>query len=911
MSQINSKYVDSDNDIPGIDHSDLTPFFSPQNVTLIGASEEVGSVGHTLLRNLVNSAYEGTIFPVNPNYESIMGIKAYPQVTSLPNIPELAIIATPAPTVPEIVRQCGKAGCQAAIIVSAGFKETGQEGLELEQEILREARQANLRIVGPNCLGVMNTQTDLNATFANNMAHSGSVAFLSQSGALCTAILDWSLQEQVGFSKFVSVGSMVDVGWADLIRYLGDDPQTQSIVIYMETIGNASAFVSAARQVAPFKPIIVIKPGRTEGAAQAAASHTGSLTGSDEVLETAFQRCGVIRVDSISDVFNISEVLSKQPIPQGHRLTILTNAGGPGVLATDALILGGGELSELSQDTLTSLDEFLPKAWSHDNPVDILGDADPQRYSQAVEITAQDTDSDGLLVILTPQAMTNPTATAEVLKPYAQRFDKPILASWMGGKEIEHGEALLNLAGISTFAYPDTAARIFNYMASYADNLHNLYEIPSLDRETDKNQPNRDQVEEIISTAREGGRTILTEFETKQILQAYHIPTVSTQVAESEDQAVEIAAQLSYPVVLKLHSKTITHKSDVGGVQLNLHDGEAVRSAYRDIRDGVSKKADQTDFGGVTVQTMINLDGYELIVGSSHDAQFGPVMLFGRGGELVEVYRDQALALPPLNVALARSLISKPQIYQALKGVRGKPPVDLQCLTELLVLFSQLIIEQPALKELEINPLLASSDQILALDARAILYGAEQKPVSPPAIQPYPSHYCRNWKMQDGTVVKIRPIRPKDEISLERFYQALSQDDQDFLETISNRKRNVNGNYTRLCFPDYVHEIVFIAERQESKSSKGMILAIAMLSQIRCTSGTCFNVIVSENYRNFGLGSELLHQSLNFGREKGFQNIVANVSADNGPMLHILKKFDFKSQPTQNNDHIHAVKQLS
>ncbi|MDB9358200.1 acetate--CoA ligase family protein, partial [Nodularia spumigena CS-587/03] len=622
----------------------LDAIFAPKSVAVIGASERANSVGRTLLWNLISNPFGGTVFPVNPQRHSTLGIKAYPTIFDVPEAVDLAVIATPAPTVPSIITQCVDAGVKSAIILSAGFKETGAEGITLEQQILEQAHRGKMRIIGPNCLGVMSPRTGLNATFASAMARPGNVGFISQSGALCTAILDWSFSENVGFSAFVSLGSMLDVGWGDLINYLGDEPHTTSIVIYMESIGDGRAFMSAAREVALTKPIIVIKAGRTEAAAKAAASHTGALAGSDQVLDAAFRRCGVLRVNSISDLFDMAELLAKQPRPQGPRLTILTNAGGPGVLATDALIATGGEVAEISEQTTASLNQILPAHWSHGNPIDILGDADPHRYTQALEIAAKDPNSDGLLVILTPQAMTDPTQTAEQLKPYAQMVGKPILASWMGGADVAAGEMILNKNHIPTYPYPDTAARMFSYMWQSTYNLRGIYESPVISAlDSSSGIPDRNCVEKIIKSARQAQRTMLTEFESKQILAAYGVPVVTTCVAESEDEAVRCAENMGYPVVLKLFSHTITHKTDVGGVQLNLRDAEAVRLAYNAIAESVSEKIGVEHFLGVTVQPMVKMAGYELIIGSSLDAQFGPVLLFGTGGKLVEIFRDRAI----------------------------------------------------------------------------------------------------------------------------------------------------------------------------------------------------------------------------------------------------------------------------
>ncbi|HEY9817761.1 MAG TPA: acetate--CoA ligase family protein, partial [Candidatus Obscuribacterales bacterium] len=559
-------------------------------------------------------------------------------------------------------------------------------------------------------------------------------------------------------------------------------------VIYMESIGNASSFLSAAREVALTKPIIVIKTGRTEAAAKAAASHTGSLAGSDDVLDAAFRRCGVLRIERISEMFDLAEVLSKQDRrPKGPKLAIITNAGGPGVLATDALIRTGGQLATLSDQTIAALNEILPPHWSHGNPIDILGDAEPERYAKALEVAVNDPNSDGLLVILTPQAMTDPSRTAECLKPYAQTANKPIMASWMGGDEVTAGELMLNQSSIPTYRFPDAAARLFNLMWCYSYNLKGIYETPVLPEDSDAEAPDRALVNQILTAARQANRTLLTESESKQILAAYHIPIVQTGTATNAEDAVQWAEQLGYPVVLKLLSNTITHKTDVGGVQLNLTDADAVRWAYQTIERNVQEKVGEGHFHGVTVQPMITLEGgYELIIGSSIDPQFGPVLVFGTGGQLVEVFRDRAIALPPLNTTLARRMIEQTQIYKALQGVRGRLPVDLDALEKLLVRFSYLVVEQPWIQEIDINPLFArpmpadslSGSSLIALDARVVLHPADipTDDLPKPAIRPYPTQYTSPWTMRDDTPVIIRPIRPEDEPLIVQFHTTLSEE---------------------------------------------------------------------------------------------------------------------------------------
>lgn len=872
-------------------HHPLDVFFSPRTVALIGATESEGSVGRTILRNLIGNPFGGVVFPINPKRSSVLGIKAYPSIAQVPERIDLAVIATPAQTVPGIIRECVQAGVGGAIIISAGFKEAGAAGVELERQILAEARRGKMRIIGPNCLGVMSPLTGLNATFAGTMARAGSVGFISQSGALCTAILDWSLQEMVGFSAFVSIGSMLDVNWGDLIGYLGEDPRTQSIVLYMESIGDARSFISAAREVALTKPIIVIKAGRTKAAAKAAASHTGALTGSDEVLHAAFRRSGVLRVNSIADLFYMAEVLAKQPRPKGPRLTIVTNAGGPAVLATDALILTGGALAELAPETIQALNQILPPHWSHGNPIDILGDASAERYAQAVEIAAKDPNSDGLLAVLAPQAMTDPTQTAERLKGLARLDGKPLLASWMGGADVAAGVTILNRAGVPTFSYPDTAVRAFNYMWRYSVNLRSLYETPVL---TAEEGIDRAAAERLIQKARKSGRTLLTEVESKQLLAAYALPTVETRLAKNEAEAAEIAAEIGYPVVLKLHSETITHKSDVGGVQLNLANAAAVRRAYR----AIEKKVKGADFLGVTVQPMIARDGYELILGSSPDPEFGPVLLFGAGGTLVEVFQDRALGLPPLTTTLARRMMEQTKIFTALKGVRGKGPVDLAALEQLLVRFSRLVVEQRWIKEIDINPLLVSEDRQIALDARVVVHGKEVREEDLPklAVRPYPAQYVSRSALKDGTPVTIRPIRPEDEPLMVRFHQALS--DQSvylrFFQPLKLSQRVAHERLTRICFIDYDREMALVAERKDPNTETRDLLGAARLTKLYGTEEAEFSILIADPYQRQGLGTELLRRLIRIGRDEHLKKIRADILPDNTAMQRVCKKLGFK-----------------
>jgi acetyltransferase len=884
--------------------SPLEAIFAPRNVAVVGATDKTGSVGRTILWNLVSSPFGGAVFPVNPKRPSVLGIKAYPSLTAVPDDIDLAVIVTPAPSVPDLVEECVAKKVRGVVVISAGFKETGPAGVALEARVLEQVRRGGMRLIGPNCLGVMNPRTGLNATFAAGMARPGNVAFMSQSGALCTAVLDWSVKENVGFSAFASIGSMLDVNWGDLVDYLGNDPHTHSIVLYMETIGDARSFLSAAREVALSKPIIVIKPGRTEGAAKAAASHTGSLTGSDEVLDAAFRRCGVLRVNTIAELFYMAEVLAKQPRPKGPRLTILTNAGGPGVLATDALLLEGGELAALSKETLASLDKVLPSHWSHGNPIDVLGDAGPDRYAQALEIAARDPGSDGLLVVLTPQAMTDATATAEALRPYARLEGQPVLASWMGGPDVQAGESILNKIGIPTFPYPDTAARVFQYMFRYTDRLRLLYETPALPA-GDARPAGREAAAALVGEARRAGRTLLTESESKALLAAYGIPTVPTRVARSEDEAADAAAKLGFPIVLKLHSETITHKTDVGGVKLDLPDARAVREAYRAIEAAVLAKAGPGHFLGVTVQPMIKRDGYELIVGSSIDPQFGPVLLFGSGGVLVEVYKDRALGLPPLTTTLARRMIERTKIAHALAGIRGQRPVDMAALEHLLVTFSQMIVEHPHIKEVDINPLMASAERLIALDARVVLHPPDvaDDQLPRPVVRPYPSQYVRAVTLKNGTPAVLRPIRPEDEPLLVRFHETLSERSV-YLRYLGHLKldqRVAHQRLARMCFIDYGREMALVAEvgaggseRATVGGSEHAIVGVARLKPAPGRGEAEFALLVSDSFQGQGLGMQMLKHLLDVGRAEGLQRITAEILPDNAAMQAVCRKLGFR-----------------
>lgn len=875
----------------------LAPLFNPRTVAVIGATEKHGSVGRSVLLNLIEQPFGATIFPINPNRNNVLGIHCYPDVAAVGEAIDLAIVVTPAATVPEILEECVNAGVRSAVVLSAGFAELGAVGAERELKIRSILKSSSMRLVGPNCLGVMNPRTGLNATFAQSNALPGNLAFLSQSGALCTAILDWSRRENVGFSGFVSVGSMIDVSWGDLIYHFGDDPYTSSILIYMESIADARTFLSAAREVSLRKPIIVIKPGRTEAARRAAASHTGALTGPDKVFEAAFRRCGILRVSTIAELFDMAEVLSKQPRPLGRRLAVVTNAGGLGVLATDTLLANGGELAHLSPETMAELNKILPEAWSHSNPIDTLGDAGAELYVKAVELAARDANCDAVLSILAPQAMTVPQESAVQLSRAAQSISKPLVASWMGGSRMQLAADVLNEAGIPTFDYPDAAARSFTYMWKYSSNLQAIYEAPEFAGDLPQDGPK--QVALITAKPLQENRVILTEHESKQILQIYGLPVTATKVASSADEAVNAAEELGYPVVVKLHSRAVTHKSDRGGVYLDLQDASTVRSAFPAIQ---SAFAAEGAFQGVTVQPMIKDSGYELILGSSTDPQFGPVMVFGLGGALVEVLRDQAYALPPLTTTLARRLMERTQILAALQGTRGRKPVNLDALEELLVRFSQLVVENPRIAEVEINPLLASPQRIVALDARVILHPANIKDAAlpRPAIRPYPSQYVSHWTSQDDQQFTFRPIRPDDESLMVEFHQQLSENSV-YMRFFVPLKLDFRTSHERLftkCFIDYDREIAIVAEYINEQAER-RLAGIARLIRQHTNNNAEVAFLVADKFQNRGLGTQLLGLLIEIARKEGIDGLEGATLSDNYGMKDMFARAGFKFNPPQ------------
>jgi acetyltransferase len=880
----------------------LDKIFNPKSVAVIGASDEEGSVGRALMKNFLESGFEGKVFPVNIRKTEILGLKAYQTIGQIPEPVDLAVIATPAKTVPEIVEQCGKAGIKGVIIISAGFKEIGPEGKALEDKILEVKRQYDLRILGPNCLGVIRPSIHLNATFITTMPKPGNVAFISQSGALGSAILDWAIHENIGFSNFVSVGSMIDVDFGDLIDYFGTDPKTRSILLYIEGITNARKFMSAARHFARTKPIIVVKAGKFAESAKAASSHTGALTGEDLTYDAAFKRAGMVRVEEIADLFNCAAVLGMQPLPKGPNLAIITNAGGPGVMATDALIARGGKLAKLSPKTMETLNNILPHYWSKGNPVDILGDARADRYKAVLEACIEDENVDGILLIYTSQAVAEPVEIAKSIVEVCKNkryLNKTILTSFMGHGAVEEANRIFNENGIPTYSTPEQAVKTYLYMYQYKRNLELLYETPE-ELPVDAASPTRPILTLMRGAALEG-RELLTEAEAKKILEYYEFPVVKTFVAKTAEEATMLAKQIGYPVVLKILSPQIIHKSDAGGVALDLTCDSEVEQAFENIMKRAKEYNPNAEITGVTVQPMIKRRGYEIIIGSKKDAIFGPVILFGMGGIGVELFKDFAIGLPPLNQTLARRLMEETKVYQLLKGYRNMPPANVKLLEEILVRFSQMLVDFPQLVEVDINPLLIDEKEAFILDARILIdkelalkmFSPRDYPGACPShlvICPYPKKYETLWRLKDGRMVLLRPIKPEDEPLWLEMFQNFSEESirYRFFQIIKDTPHEVRVRY---CNIDYDREMAIVAELTENGRRRIVGVVRVSLEPDRKTGEIAF--IVADPWQGLGLGTKMVDYAIEVCRDMGVESLYAIMLPDNKRAINLTKKMGF------------------
>lgn len=873
----------------------LDKIFRPERVAVIGASDNPTSVGYNVLHNMMGTGYKGAVYPINPKRESVQSIPAFSDLASLPKTPDLAVICTPSQTVPDLIRQCGELGILGVVIISAGFREIGEEGVALEQQVKAEqAKFDGMRIIGPNCLGIIVPPLKINLSFANAaMPKAGNIAFISQSGALCTSVLDWALQQEIGFSYFVSIGNMLDVSFSDLIDYFGEDPATESMILYVESIPSAREFMSAARGFSRNKPIVAYKSGRFAESAKAAASHTGALAGEDAVYDAAFQRAGIERVFDLDDMFDCAQLLGRRRLPKGARLAIVTNAGGPGVIATDKLIAENGVIATLDDSTIEKLNQVLPPFWSHGNPVDVLGDAPPQRYADAMKIVLEDNNVDAVLVILTPQAMTDATITAQVIAESSKGITKPILAAWMGGQAVADGRKILVDAGVPTYVRPGPAVRAFMHLVSYARNSEVLHETPR-DVPVDI-QPDRAHLAQLLASVPLEGEPVLSEAASKSLLAAYGIPVIQPKDAHTADQAVELAESIGYPVVLKVLSPQITHKTDVGGVVLNLQTEAEVRAAFARIVASAKAKRPDADVQGVTVQKMVDIrNGTELIVGTKRDAVFGSILLVGMGGVTAELFKDRTLGLPPLNERLARRMLESLKAWPLLTGYRGRPKANIDKLIETLMRFSYLVADHPEITELDINPLLVTATDVIALDARVVVeqthMTARSRRYAHLAIRPYPEEYVKTTTLPNGEAVTLKPLRPEDEMLWRAMVERCST------QTLHYRfrylfKEATHEMATRFVFTDYDREIAIMAEVQ-NKGQRQFVGAVRLVAD-RAGDSVEYAVLVEDAWQGKGVGGLLTDYGMEVARRWGFKHITAETTQDNHRMLNALRKRGF------------------
>ncbi len=888
----------------------LDRIFKPKRIAVLGVTINPNSVGGKVVSNLVGGGFTGVVYPVNPQHEAVLGIHCFPDVKGLPKTPDLAVICSPPDQVPRQVRECGESGILGLIIMSAGFRETGAAGQALEDEIRAEAaRFDGMRILGPNCLGIIVPGLKLNASFAAGMPKPGNIAFISQSGALCTSVLDWAIEGKIGFSHFVSVGNCLDVGFGDLIDYFGEEPDTKSIILYVESLNHARRFMTAARAFARTKPIIAYKAGRFPESARAAASHTGAMASEDAVYDAAFQRAGLARIFDLGDIFDCAELIGRNKNPRGPKLGIVTNAGGPGVIATDALIASGGVLAKLSDETMNRLNESLPPSWSHGNPVDVLGDANSKRIEKVTQILLAEPAVDAVLVILTPQAMTNPTATAKAVGKLAAETRKPMLAAWLGGQTMRDSFPILTESGIAAYKTPEDAIRAFMTLVDYERNLEALYETPKdipLEFPVD-----REERREQFVAKHFGERSVLPEDISKLLIETYGIPTTTPHPAGTASEAAAVATSIGYPVVLKIHSPDITHKTDVGGVLLDLEDEEMVRTAFDRILAGAKTKRPDAVLDGVTVQRMIKKkDALEMILGIKKDAVFGTVMMVGMGGTGAELFADRALGFPPLNERLAMRMLESLKMWPLLNGYRGRPPVNVSSLIEVLIRLSYLAADYPEINELDINPLLVTSQEVIALDARIILdrnlVGKKMEPYFHLALRPYPEKYVRHLKLADGTKVILRPIKPEDEPLWMDLLASCSK------ESIYSRFRyffhwQSHQVATRFCHIDYDREIAIVAEITEKGERK--LLGVGRLIADPDHQEVEYAVLITDAWQQKELGSIITDYCLEIAGKWNLKRIVAQTTTDNSRMISVFRKRGFEII-IGNDSTVDVVKQI-
>ncbi len=872
----------------------LTPLFSPSSVAVFGASDREDAVGAVVFKNLLEAGFDGPVYPINPKHETVQGHPAFADLAALGKPVELAVIATPAKTAPGIMRACGEHGVKAVIVMTAGFHETGPQGARLEQQLQDYAQQYGIRFLGPNCLGIIRPGRGLNATFSNGGAVAGNLALVSQSGALCTAILDWAQNNRIGFSTVVSTGMAADVDFGDVLDFLVADPSTKAILLYIEGIYDARSFMSALRAAARIKPVIAVKVGRHESGTQAVMSHTGALVGGDDVFSAALERSGVVRVGTIGQLFAAARTLASRYKTVGDRMAVVTNGGGPAVMAADR----AGDLrlpmAKLGEATKRELDQALPATWSHGNPVDIIGDATPERYRTATAICLQDEGVDGVVVILTPQAMTRPTEVAQGMIDLAGDIQKPLLTCWMGGRQVSAGRELFGDAKLPAFATPEAAVDGFYYLASYHRNQQLLRQTP--DSFSRHREPDVEGARMMIEAALSEQRQVLNEPESMAVLGAFHIPAVRNGIARSAGEALILAESIGFPVVMKVFSPDISHKSDCGGVRLNISSAQLVRSAYREILEQVGKNASNARIEGVTVEKMHHsANARELMVGIVNDAVFGPVISFGIGGAHVEVIGDRAVALPPLNHSLAENLIERTRAAKLLGRFRQLPPVDRGALVEVLLRISEMACELPWIKELDINPLLVDETGPVALDARMRVDFAHPSTdrYAHMAIHPYPAHLMIQTQLGDGTNIVIRPIRPEDAELEKQFIENLSDESKyfRFMNALHQLTPEMLVRFTQI---DYDREMALIVTTDSGGDEEELAVARYMMNP---DGRSCeFAAVVSDRWQRRGIAHKLLFHLMEVARDRGLEVMEGEILTNNYKMLDLVRSIGFKTQ---------------
>lgn len=875
----------------------LKHMLKPKSVVLVGASENPASLGYQVMKNLLDGHFDGPIWPVNPKYDEVLGEQCYKDVDNLPQPPDLAVIATPARTVPGIITQLGKRGTRAVVVLSAGFREE-VDGRKLEDQLLEAAQPYGLRILGPNCVGLLLPNLGLNASFAHTDSLPGKLALISQSGALCTTLIDWAKSRGIGFSHFISLGNSADVDFGDLLDYLASDAATKGILLYMESIKEARKFMSAARSTARNKPVIVIKSGRVKEGAQAATSHTGALAGSDAVFDTAIRRAGMLRVNSIGELFSAVETLARARRVSGNRLAILTNGGGPGVLATDALIRGGGRLAKFSDETIQALDEALPSNWSGGNPVDIIGDADAGRYVDALRILLKDKNYDAVLIMLVPTAAVDNAEVAREVSREIQQSKNPVLSCWMGAGAVEEARDHFENEGVPSYETPDTAIHAFLQMAEYDSNQKALMQTPKSVLEDFT--PDRDAARQVLLNALDEGREILSEPEAKNIFKSYGIPVVETRIAEDVEDAVRVADEIGYPVALKILSPDITHKSDVGGVLLNIESAQLLRYAAEGMLSRMHRLQPEARIEGFTVQQMSNRPGaYELIIGATTDRIFGPVLLFGKGGTAVEVINDQAVALPPLNMVLADELMARTNVYRELQGYRDTAAADLDAIRQTLLKVSQMVIDHPEIQELDINPLFADTKGVLALDARIKVSHSDKHGAEHLAIRPYPQDLEEWTTTGTGERILLRPIKPEDEPAHHELFRRLTPEDVyfRFFRAMGDIEHSQLARFTQI---DYDREMAFIATTGAQDGS-AETLGVARAVSDADNNEAEFAIVVASDVQGSGLGRKLMEKLIRYCREHGTRRMVGQTLTDNVKMRRLAESFGFEVHYTEDD----------